>query len=155
MDFIQVGQKVIEKYNCALPWMHPLDYPDTIKCEVDTIPRNGTEDHHYDYATIWDMVYDWEKFYKYAQEYEDLLPCNRTVFDSVIEMQPKEVKNDLASVTIQYVNPYIQVIKDSSSYDMQSLIGEVGGTLGLLLGFSFISIFDLFESVLKSCLKRN
>ena len=73
----------------------------------------------------------------------------------MIEMQPKEVKDDLASVTIQYVNPYIQIIKDSGSYDMQSLIGEAGGTLGLLLGFSFISIFDLFESVLKSCLKRN
>ena len=146
--------KLIEKYNCTLPWMDPSNFPNVTECEVDTIPQNGT-DYDYDYAPIWAIVSDWGEFYKNAQEYEDILSCNRTVFDSMIEMHPKEVKEDLSSVTIQYVNPYIQVIKDSGSYDMQSLIGEVGGTLGLLLGFSFISIFDLFESVLKSCLKHN
>ena len=56
-----------------------------------------------------------------------------------------------SSITIQYGNPYLQVIKDSVSYDLQSLIGEVGGTLGLLLGLSFLSIFDLLEHLLNVC----
>ena len=40
------------------------------------------------------------------------------------------------------------------SYDMQTLIGEVGGTLGLLLGVSLIFVFDFFEYVVSSCYKK-
>lgn len=87
------------------------------------------------------------------KDYEDLLPCNRTVYNSYIEYKSRPMLNR-ATLTIQYVNPYVQTIKDSHSYDMQSLIGEVGGTLGLLLGFSFISIFDLIQQVFDVCSNR-
>ena len=146
--------KLIEKYNCTLPWMDPLEFPNAKECEVDTIPHTEPGNHSFDYVGIWEIVRDWNQFYAGAQEYEDILPCNRTVFYSVNERQPSKTEDTYAKVTINYVNPYIQVIKDSSSYDMQSLIGEVGGTLGLLLGFSFISIFDLFEGVFKSLFKQ-
>ena len=132
--------KLIEKYNCSLPWMSHLDFPNVTRCEV------GQSN-----ASIFTIVQDWVQNYdyEYANNYEDLLPCNRIAFEDVIETHPKGLKDGRSSVTIQYVNPYVQVIKDSHSYDMQSLIGEVGGTLGLLLGLSFISIFDLFEHLLR------
>ena len=88
--------------------------------------------------------------------YEDLLPCNRTIYEDLFEEKSNSQADygeaagvNGSKVIIQYSNPYIQVIKDFRSYDMQSLIGEVGGTLGLLLGFSFVSIFDLFEQIIE------
>ena len=36
------------------------------------------------------------------------------------------------------------------SYDLQSLIGEVGGTLGLTVGLSFLSIFEWIIDMAKS-----
>ena len=36
----------------------------------------------------------------------------------------------------------VQTIQDSVAYDLQSLIGEVGGTLGLFLGLSAMSFVD-------------
>ena len=134
----EAGLKLIEKYNCSLPWMAHWDFPNVTRCEVGNFNES-----------IFQIVQDWLGFYKYSFDYEDLLPCDRIVFEDTIEAQPKALKDDRSRVTIQYVNPYIQVIKDSHSYDMQSLIGEVGGTLGLLLGLSFISIFDLFEQFLN------
>ena len=134
----EAGLKLIEKYNCSLPWMAHWDFPNVTRCEVGNFNES-----------IFQIVQDWLGFYKYSFDYEDLLPCDRIVFEDVIEASPKTLKDDRSRVTIQYVNPYIQVIKDSHSYDMQSLIGEVGGTLGLLLGLSFISIFDLFEQFLN------
>jgi hypothetical protein len=34
------------------------------------------------------------------------------------------------------------------SYDFMSFIGELGGTLGMLLGVSVLSIFELIETML-------
>ena len=48
------------------------------------------------------------------------------------------MKLSLASVNIQYID-------DSVSYNAQSFIGEVGGTLGLMLGLSFMSAVDFIQ----------
>ena len=41
----------------------------------------------------------------------------------------------------------VQYVKDDLAYDTQSFIGEVGGTLGLMLGLSFISVIDFIQCV--------
>ena len=33
------------------------------------------------------------------------------------------------------------------SYDLVSLVGDVGGTLGLFVGFSFFSLWDTFKDL--------
>ena len=156
---LQTGWKLIAKYNCTLPWMSTFDFPGIKPCEVGTIPNEGQEFEDLDFVPIYEIVTNWEKIYKSIKECKELLPCNRTVYQDLIEQQSSKVGYErggstghtMSSLTIQYASPYIQVIKDSYSYDMQSLIGEVGGTLGLLLSLSFISIFDLFDHILKSC----
>ena len=43
---------------------------------------------------------------------------------------------------------------DSISYDMQSLIGEIGGTLGLTIGLSFFSFAEWFTETLNYLFDR-
>jgi hypothetical protein len=53
-----------------------------------------------------------------------------------------------SEVFIQLADPIVEYNIDSISYDMQSLIGEVGGTLGLTLGLSIFSLVDAIEYIL-------
>ena len=43
----------------------------------------------------------------------------------------------------QFKTPYVGYVEDSYAYDLQSLVGEVGGTLGMFLGASFLSLAEL------------
>ena len=44
---------------------------------------------------------------------------------------------------------YVVYVEDFVSYDFQSFFGEVGGTLGLLLGVSLSHIFEFIGNSLK------
>ena len=143
---LHAGWQVVQKYNCSLPWMHELDFLNIPRCQDHNTIGNVTR--------LWIEIFNEEVIDKCK---EDILPCTRTVYeDSLEELSAygygqifgHSAAVNSSKLSIQFPNPYVQVIKDSHSYDMQSLIGEVGGTLGLLLGLSFISVFDLFESIL-------
>jgi len=45
-------------------------------------------------------------------------------------------------------------IKEAYFYDLNSLIGEVGGSLGLFLGLSLLATFDAIAINLGICWKR-
>ena len=49
-------------------------------------------------------------------------------------------------VTVGYSNPEVLTYNTYISYDLLSLIGEVGGILGLTMG---ISVLTLLESMLQ------
>ena len=48
-------------------------------------------------------------------------------------------------ITFTWPNPRILYVEDFVSYDLHNFIGEVGGFLGLFLGFSFTSTFGLLK----------
>ena len=52
-------------------------------------------------------------------------------------------------LNIKLKDPNVLTIVDSYSYDFQSLIGEVGGTLGLFLGLSMFSFVGFIEYILR------
>ena len=141
---LYAGWQVVQKFNCSLPWMHELDFLNISRCQDHDNIGNVTR--------LWIEIFNDEIIDECK---EDLLPCIRTVYEDSLEEfsavgqhYGDSVASNSSRLSIQFPNPYVQVIKDSYSYDMQSLIGEVGGTLGLLLGLSFISVFDLIESIL-------
>ena len=77
--------------------------------------------------------------------------CKRSFYKLAIEPEPNIYvgHSTMGSVVkIQLASPNVLTIKDSVAYDLQSLIGEVGGTLGLFLGLSTMSFIDLFEFIL-------
>ena len=141
---LHAGWQVVQKFNCSLPWMYELDFLNISRCQDHNNIGNVTR--------LWIEIFNDEIIDECK---EDLLPCIRTVYEDSLEEfsavgqhYGDSVASNSSRLSIQFPNPYVQVIKDSYSYDMQSLIGEVGGTLGLLLGLSFISVFDLIESIL-------
>ena len=76
--------------------------------------------------------------------------CNRPIYNV-----RTEVTNDAETIAYQaYVyikleSPTVQNVVDSYAYDFQSLIGEVGGTLGLFLGLSTYSLVEFFTYFLE------
>ena len=63
--------------------------------------------------------------------------------------------HEKANLLIKLKNPNILTIVDEYSYDLQSFIGEVGGTLGLFLGLSMFSCIEFIEYVLRKLCSKN
>ena len=47
-------------------------------------------------------------------------------------------------VEIEIVNELVTYVEEYFTYDLQSFIGEVGGTFGLFLGFSMLTVLINF-----------
>ena len=46
-------------------------------------------------------------------------------------------------------DPIVEYNIDAISYDLQSLVGEIGGTLGLTIGLSFLSFSEYIIQFMK------
>ena len=136
---LKATQEFIKQYNCTLPWMmNQYEFVNYTYCESNS---ENTLD-------LVDMINVALEFNNIAEnECPNYLPCKRSIYEDLLMLKPniETEESSRSSLSISFSSPYIQVIKDSWSYNFQSFIGEVGGTLGLLLGFSFSSLFDLFE----------
>ena len=58
----------------------------------------------------------------------------------------KSLQENKSMVSVGYSNPEVLTYNTYISYDLLSLIGEVGGILGLTMG---ISVLTLLESLLQ------
>ena len=54
-----------------------------------------------------------------------------------------------ACTSVSFANPIAENIITESSYDFQSLIGEIGGTLGLFLGLSGLGLMEMMNPTKK------
>ena len=72
----------------------------------------------------------------------DLIKLERLPSDEIPQnwVFPKQTK---AVVMLYYVNTVKEVIEEFVAYDGFSLVGEVGGALGLFLGWSCINVLEL------------
>ena len=78
------------------------------------------------------------------------LKCNRPIYNIKTELAKSTVSDDnKAIVEIQLESPTVQNVIDSYAYDSQSLVGEVGGTLGLFLGLSTYSLVEFVTYFLE------
>ena len=48
----------------------------------------------------------------------------------------------MGNIYVVFHKAIVEYSIEELSYDLQSLIGEVGGTMGLTIGLSFLSIFE-------------
>ena len=51
---------------------------------------------------------------------------------------------------IRMASTELRIEKEAYVYPLISFIGELGGSLGLFVGFSFLTIFDFYDFVQKS-----
>ena len=57
-------------------------------------------------------------------------------------------------MTFRIVDKFVDIRKQYVIYDNNSFIADVGGFMGLLLGFSLLSIYDEVEGLLKKLKKK-
>ena len=67
--------------------------------------------------------------------------CNSTRYTSTYKIQETWIGNKTALVVL-FETPEVEYHNTYISYDFLSLIGEVGGILGLTLGASFLSLTE-------------
>ena len=65
----------------------------------------------------------------------------------------KSVKVENSTIELVLASPIVEYNIDSISYDLQSLIGEIGGTMGLTLGLSIYSLIDFVEYIEERVMK--
>ena len=138
-------QKIFEaKYNCKLPWMA------NTKAKICPIINETGLSYK-------DLYNAWEDYYK-MQICQKAPHCQRSLFKlQLTDLQDPYFNppTNGSVLKIQLDGPNIMYIEDFISYDFQSLIGEVGGTLGLFLGLSFLSIIECIEFSTKKFISLN
>ena len=74
--------------------------------------------------------------------------CKTSIFKIALDKESGHFSGS-SKLSIQLENPGVLTIADSYSYDLQSFIGEVGGTLGLFLGLSIFSFVEFAEFIIR------
>ena len=125
-----------------MPWMDGLLFDENIPFCKGTYYHEGEDSARSAIGTWVDNNYD---------EFDDCLEipkCTRSDYDLQITKDQSKIYRS-SIVKIQLARPDVQVIEDSLAYEFFSFLGEFGGTIGMFLGFSFFSIFDLLEFLIQ------
>ena len=139
-NIFQNGVRIIQTHSCRLPWMEALLFNESIPlCK-------GT---YFLADSVRSAINTWND--KNFDEFDNCLEipkCTRSVYDLQITKVQTKVHGS-SIVNIHLARPDVQVIEDSLAYEFFSFLGEFGGTIGMFLGFSFFSIFDLLEFLIQ------
>jgi len=86
-------------------------------------------------------------------EHECIQPCKKSRFKlsnkaTFSHYQFDKTKNEDLLIKLQFWNPMKTLKKEYFAYDRGQLIADVGGLLGMLLG---ASLFSLFELIVEKC----
>ena len=107
-------------------------------CPIIDQDRNET---YRDIIEIWKLEYN-------SIQTKTMPKCGRSMYKTTLTREYGG-KFGNTVLKIQLENPNILTIVDSYSYDIQSFVGEVGGTLGLFLGLSVFSFVEFAEYLLR------
>ena len=66
------------------------------------------------------------------------------------EMKTPNADDKIATLT-PILDPTIQVLREEEAYPILSLVADIGGILGLFIGFNFLMIFDWIVLPFKRC----
>ena len=77
---------------------------------------------------------------------KNMQSCQNEVL--TLDISPKDYGNR-SQIVLKWKEPYITHLEDYYAYDFQSFIGEVGGTSGLFLEFSFLMVVSKLEYLIE------
>ena len=83
---------------------------------------------------------------------KNIKPCNSVVYSLVnptsIMGKPGEIPND-AKIVLTFENTMVEVIQDSYDYTFISIFSEIGGSIGIMIGISCMTIVEFILMVHK------
>ena len=94
---------------------------------------------------------------KYVNKYKCPKPCSILEYSGKLDYwAPKydhyQQYNDTITIHLRFQSPeVITIYEEYLIYDFNGMLGSIGGTLGLFVGFSFSSAIELFINLLKRC----
>ena len=83
----------------------------------------------------------------------DLKQCNSVEFNIVDKGAWKELQPRGPLITIELQSYIVETITDSYDYDFISIFSEIGGSLGILVGLSIMTLVELFIDLQKALSK--
>ena len=124
-----------------------------LKCQIPffKIGHNFIRENisYCDKKLYFDAIQTWNNLN--ALDCPDQISCNYTNYFLEVE----DISGQkFATVIYEYKQHIIEYHTSYISYDIQSLISEVGGTLGLTLGLSGLSIVDIMTKSMKKLKNR-
>ena len=130
---IEDNQLILDKFNCQIPILYSgphldeLIYKEVMNCSHD--------------VTLEALEFVMKKESKCMQT----PTCEMTRFTSTYTKFTKEDnwKENNTILLVAFANPEIEYHNTYISYDLISLVGEVGGILGLTLGASTLTLLEL------------
>ena len=76
-----------------------------------------------------------------------LKPCDHTDYLIGELYSSDDYLQRLASFKLSYSQTHTEHYESKIKVDEEALIGKIGGLLGIMLGFSFIRLVDMFEQI--------
>ncbi|TRY77461.1 hypothetical protein TCAL_16980 [Tigriopus californicus] len=125
---------------CALPWRNGSN-PKFAICQ--------TSGQFLEYWTMVDHLIDWGESYLY-QITGCYTKCRRHYLKVSKHNTIKagnDGKNAVSFITFVYKEPELSIETENLAYDSLDLIGDIGGYLGLLLGVSILTVWDLCHNL--------
>ena len=129
---IEDNQLILDKFDCQIPILYGGLHLD------DIIPKEVLNCSHD--VTVEALEFIWKKESKCMQT----LTCEKTRFTSIYAKE--DWNENKTMIWVAFVNPEVEHHNTYISYDFISLVGEVGGILGLTLGASTLTLLEsLFQ----------
>ena len=87
----------------------------------------------------------------YAQPYQSMeFSCGKSFMNfqgnlsqEVVQYVDEYTQDNVAKVTVYIENPYVKKVARQEKIAFSSFVANIGGLLGLFLGFSFISFIEI------------
>ena len=130
---IEDNKLVLNRFNCCIPILYNGQHLD------DLIPKDVLNCSNEVTKKAFDLILNKESKCTRMQT------CEMTRFTSTYKVQKSWFDNKTL-IYVTYENPEVEFHQTYISYDLLSLIGELGGTLGLTLG---ASVLTLLESLIQ------
>ena len=148
--WFQTDDIFIKDYECHLPWMKNKT------TKICPIIEEKSIHNEIILESLQTKVEKWRDI-RYDIRRNKICPsglkCNHPIYNMRTELT-KSIDSKRATLHIQLESPIVQNVIDSYAYDSQSLVGEVGGTLGLFLGLSTYSLVEFITYFMEKFLDR-
>ena len=132
---IEDNQLVLDKFHCRLPMLYSGQHLDNL---IDKEVSNCSHDVTIE---VLDLILKKETKCKQTQT------CEMTRFTLTYTFS-KNAKN-ATLIWVAFANPEVEHQNTYVSYNLISLLGEIGGILGLTLGASTLTLLELFFQHLR------
>lgn len=136
---VKGNAKVAEKLNCKVPFLNFGPHLSKFLSNYSTLPN----------CEITKTEEALDLFFNIMEQCKGVKACQNTIYSIQEKVFDNTEGNGLAGMNIEFSTFQVKHYTTYISYDVQSLIAEIGGLMGMTLGLAFSSIGDLMANLAR------